>query len=341
MKRIFLCLVVLSLVAAAGCRGQVVARVNGKIITKTKLVDSMMASPLAQSALQRLIFETLLDQEAKKRGVAVSDQDVEQAVKEQKATIGDAGWKALTERDPSYEQTLKQNLKPQILLRKLVVGDKEAKAYFDNNRERFDKPARVTYRRIVLKNKEETDQVHQLLTSGKAKMEDLVRERSIDTLYKDKGGLIEDQPVAPASAGSGPYAESGKALETLPEGQYSAPLPNPFPKDSYQIIQVIKRTQGEKVKYEDVRIAALLQAAQDRMQDLQKTFDELQSKATIEVLDPRFQPVAQYFKTLKEKKPIAEPSPSQAPTVKPAPAPIKPTPARPAVPPAGQEKSGK
>jgi parvulin-like peptidyl-prolyl isomerase len=333
MKRIFLCLVVLALVAAAGCRGQVVARVNGQIITKSKLVDSMMSSPLAQSSLQRLIFEALLDQEAKRRGVKVSDQDVEQAVKEQKAVMGANAWKAITDRDPSYEQTLKQNMRPQILLRKLVVDDKATREYFDKNREKFDKPARVTYRRIVLKSKQEADDVRQLLVSGKGKMEDLVKERSVDTLTKDKGGLIEDQPVSPSSMLSGPYAESGKVLETLAEGQYSAVLPNPFPKDSYQIMEVVKRTPGEKVKYVDVRTAVLMQAAQDRVQELQKMFDELQGKATVEVLDPRFQAVAQYFKTVKEKKPMVEAPPAEAP-------PAKPTPPQQA-PAAGQEKSSK
>jgi parvulin-like peptidyl-prolyl isomerase len=332
MKRIFLCLVVLALVAAAGCRGQVVARVNGQIITKSKLVDSMISSPLAQSSLQRLIFEALLGQEAKRRGVKVTAQDVEQAVKEQKAVMGANAWKAITDRDPSYEQTLKQNMRPQILLRKLVVDDKATREYFDKNREKFDKPARVTYRRIVLKSKQEADDVRQLLVSGKGKMEDLVKERSVDTLTKDKGGLIEDQPVSPSSMLSGPYAESAKVLEALPEGQYSAVLPNPFPKDSYQIMEVVKRTPGQKVKYEDVRTGVLMQAAQDRVQELQKMFDELQSKATIEVVDPRFQTVAQYFKTVKEKKPMVEAPPAEAPSAKPTPPPQQ-------APAAGQVKS--
>jgi len=305
-RSLFLCLLALTLVGAAGCRGKVVARVNGQVITHQQLVDRMLRGREAELVLGDMIRRNVLEQEAKKRGVQVTEQDLDQLTKEQKALSGKAMWDGMVKQDPNFEQTLRDNMRPQLLLCKLVVDEKKAREFFNSRPEFFDMPAKVSYRRIVLKSKQEAEQVRELLVAGKAKFEDLVKERSVDTLTKAKGGLLEDQPVPKGAMIAGPYAEASKVLESQPLNEYSPPLAYPYPENAYQIIQVIKRTPAQKAKYEDHRIGALLMAGSNAQQ-AQTMQQDLLQKATVEILDSKFATLTQYFKTLKERAPLGTP----------------------------------
>jgi hypothetical protein len=303
---LFLCLLLLTLAGATGCRGKVVARVNGQVITQQQLVDRMLRGREAEFVLGDMIRRMVLEQEAKKRGVQVTEQDLDQLVKEQKALYDKASWDEMVKRDPNLGQTLRDNMKPQLLLCRLVVDEKKAREFFNDHPEFFDTPAKVSYRRIVLKTKQEAEQVRQLLVAGKAKFEALVAERSVDTLTKSKGGMLEDQPVPGGAMIAGPYAEASKVLESQPLNEYSPPLAYPYPENASQIIQVMKRTPAQKARYEDHRIRALLTAAGAALQAA-NTLQELLQKATVEVLDPKFATLTQYYKTLKDKAPLPTP----------------------------------
>jgi parvulin-like peptidyl-prolyl isomerase len=305
-RSLFLCLLALTLGGATGCRGKVVARVNGQVITQQQLVDEMLRRREAEFVLGDVIRRMILEQEAKKRGVQVTEQDLDQLIKEQKALSDKASWDGMVKQNPNFEQTLRDNMRPQLLLCRLVVDEKKARKFFNDHPEIFDTPAKVSYRRIVVKSKQEAEEVRGLLVAGKAKFEDLVKERSVDTLTKSKGGVLEDQPAPKGAMIAGPYAEASKVLESQPLDEYSPPVAYPYPENAYQIIQVMKRTPAQKARYEDHRIRALLAAASTGLQ-ASNTLQELLQKATVEVLDPKFATLTQYYRTLKERAPLATP----------------------------------
>ena len=75
--------VILLTVALAGtsCSAdkEAVAKVNGEAITKDQLYDAMVKQG-GQQALDMLIMEKIVEMEAKKQGIQVTEQDVEEEI---------------------------------------------------------------------------------------------------------------------------------------------------------------------------------------------------------------------------------------------------------------------
>lgn len=251
---------------------RVVAIVNDDFITLSELREtSLSLNPTStepvdeRTVLNQMVESKLFEQEAKKRGITVSEEELNASIEQVRNRYN------LTE-DQMEEVLKKQNLTPESfreqwrmqtlgnkllesqLRNKIVVTDDEIKEYYEQNYGEIDYSSYVEE-----KSEEEVEIAHILISpdtpdaegkaqevARKAKSGDdfgtLAREYSDDSFTADKGGnlgtfkkgdLIEQLEVA---------------VERTPEGKVSGPVQSPA---GYHIIKVLNRTKPENKKKDE------------------------------------------------------------------------------------------
>jgi peptidyl-prolyl cis-trans isomerase C len=157
--------------------GDAVAIVNGKSITRSELESQTSLLPeqyrlfmTPEQILDQMINEELLVQEAVKRGVEPSEEEIEESYQD----ILDAGnltEELLMENLASYSLTvddMRAMLTKQLTINKLLeeavdkvttVTEEDARAFYDENIENYAAPEQVTVRHILIATSEEKNAV--------------------------------------------------------------------------------------------------------------------------------------------------------------------------------------
>lgn len=118
----------------------VVATVNGQPISRVSLVRELEEQN-GKQALTSLITKTLIEQEARKKNVTVSDSEVDTQIKEIETNLEKQGQKlnAALEAQGMSINTLRNQIRLQKLVEKLVgnvaISDKEVNEYLEQNKE--------------------------------------------------------------------------------------------------------------------------------------------------------------------------------------------------------------
>ncbi|MCW2278223.1 SurA N-terminal domain-containing protein [Heliophilum fasciatum] len=125
---------------ANDANGNIVARVNGETVTKDDLYATMVKEQ-GKQALDALIAQKMIDAEAKKQNVTVTDDEIAGKLTEIEASYGgkEAFLQALSLSGLTEEQ-LKENIARNIRVEKLiapqiVVTDEEMLNFFNENKE--------------------------------------------------------------------------------------------------------------------------------------------------------------------------------------------------------------
>jgi len=327
---ILLAIAVTLAAAPTGCAKRAVAKVNGDMITEQEFY-SKLEDAGGRQVLDRLILEHLIAQKAKEKKVQVTEAELNQALNDVKQRVGADRWQEFIKSSGQSEDSIKNDLKQNLLLAKVLITEPELEKYYQENKTRFDEPAQAKYRRIILKSKEEADTVRQDIVAGKLDFAQAVKEKSEDAM-KSQGGEI-----GPVSEGFGDPSVA-KLLFTLALNEVSEPIPSSYPQGSYQIIQVVQRTEGKKHALPEVRTRVMQSMLAMRQQELSKLLNDLRAGANITILRPRYQSLAEQYAKLKEQKPPEIPSagptppsptPPRPPAPSKAPAPPAPKPAEP------------
>jgi len=126
----------------------VVALVNGRPISRLSVVKQLERTS-GQTALDSIVNQVLIEQEAKKEGITVTDADVQAELDKVKKQIEDQGLNldsALSAQGMTLadlEQNLKMKKTVEVLLKdNIQVSDDEVKKYFEDNKELFGKDAK-------------------------------------------------------------------------------------------------------------------------------------------------------------------------------------------------------
>lgn len=248
---------------------RVVAIVNDDLITLSELretslsLDPTSSQPLDdRTILNQMVESKLFEQEAKKRGLTVSDEELDASIQEVRNRYG-------LDEDQMEEVLKKQNLTPETfreqwriqtlgnkllesqLKNKIVVTDDEIVEYYKENygeidyssnfEETSEEEVEVAHILIAPETPDaegKAVEVAELAKSG-SDFATLAREYSDDSFTADKGGnlgtfkkgdLIEQLEVA---------------VERTPEGKVSGPVQTPA---GYHVIKVLKRTDPSSDK---------------------------------------------------------------------------------------------
>jgi foldase protein PrsA len=172
-----------------------VASVNGTNITKEQLYDKLIEAG-GESTLQAMITTELVDQEAKKANVTVTDEDLNAELEDLKAQFGgEAAFNAALQQSSMSVDDLKKQMPLQVKLRKILepqvtVTDQEIKDYYEANKATFNEEEQVRASHILVETKEEADAILKQLKDG-ADFAELAKEKSSDTGSKANGGDLD------------------------------------------------------------------------------------------------------------------------------------------------------
>lgn len=230
-----------------------VAKVNGEGITRNELADFLIDS-FSKEGMEILIRRVLVEQEAKKKNVTVSQKEidervgmmVEAEVEKLKSKYG-PGREDGFEKDlvkMGYDQnTLRKKLaervsidvKPQILAEKLIlssikVTDQELKVVYDTKY-----GEKLSVRQVVVKTQPEAEAILRKIKGG-ADFEQLAKDHSLDRPSAAKGGLMDPLSI---------HTALGKALIVLKKGEVSDVVPS---KNGFHIFRMDGKVEPTETK---------------------------------------------------------------------------------------------
>jgi len=233
-------------------------------------------------ALTKMIERRLQLQEAKARGVDVSDQEVKQAVEQMKRQ-----GEKLDASDPLNVR----NVRDQLTLLKVVdrevrsgvmVGDSEMKRYYQEHRDRFALPEEYTLSQILIQLRS-PDDTAEALTKARRIMGELKRGEKFEDLalqYSDgpnasrggRLGLVRQGELVPAIE---------RAIASLVPGGISDIIET---SEGFHIIRVEEKKPKQFRPFEEVKFEIQGLVFQQKSEDVfQSWLVDLKNKAYIEI----------------------------------------------------------
>jgi foldase protein PrsA len=157
---------------------------------------------IKQEVMQFLIQAQWVQQEAEKRGVKVSDAEVEKSFEDKKkqAFPKEADYKKFLKESGMSEEDLLFRVKLDILQPKLTqkvtegktkVTEADITAYYRKNKKRFAQPQRRDLNLVLTKTKAKANQAKAALGSGQS-FKAVAKKYSIDQASKAQGGKLPD-----------------------------------------------------------------------------------------------------------------------------------------------------
>ncbi len=341
----------ISAVLFAGCglkSGEAIIKVNDKTITQGQFdqeFDKQAGNGIAKAlginvkddknsfiyllikdrVINELIVKTLLDEEIAKRGIKVTNKDVDDAIKE---IIDKLGSKeqldALLKQHGISNSDFKKDLREEVKMKKLAqqlgssnVSDAEAKKFYNENQDKFKHPDRVRASHILIsvnpqeitevvksdpKNKDLDEtaikaKVEEEIKAKEAKANQILAEAKKDLTQFAK--LAKDNSDDTATASKGGDLGFFAAKEMVPEFSKAAfsmkpntisdkPVKSQF---GYHIIMVTDRAAAGQEPFEKVKnnIKAYLEN-QKQIESIDKLTESLKKNAKIEYVNPEYNP---------------------------------------------------
>lgn len=291
-------------------RGPAAATVNGQPIFRSDLdsavasfirtrgggesVDEARKQEIRRSILDGLIGTELLHQRARALGIEVPQPEVDEAAGRARGAIGESAFQAqMKDRGLSEADLLamiRQNLTVQRLIRQslldpLTISEAEARAYYDENPSRMQKPEGVDVSHILVGWQE---------SDGPEKGES-ARRRVEEALAKARAG--EDFAALARAYSEDSSAPDGGAIGTIYPGQthpafeqaafklqaggISEVVRSPF---GFHVIRVAARHPVSTAAFEEVRASIVEHLRQRRSEEaIEKLVGELRAAARIEI----------------------------------------------------------
>lgn len=233
-------------------------------------------------ALTSMIERKLQLQEAKTRGVEVSDQEVRQAIQNMKQQ-GD-------KIDETNQANVK-NVKEQLTLLKVVdrevrsgvmVGDSDMKRYFQEHRDRFALPEEYTLSQILIKPRSPED-----TSDAKEKVREVMKRLKQGESFEDLALQFSDGPNASRGGRIG-LVRQGELLPGI-ERAIAALVPGGISdvietSEGFQIVRLEDKKPKQFRPYEEVRIEIQGLVFQQKSEDVfQSWLANLKNKAYIEI----------------------------------------------------------
>ena len=287
------------------------AVVNGTIITQAELdsqmkivMDRLRASgrlpepsqvdQIRSQVLENLIARELLYQESQKKGIKISEEEVNQQLIKVKAQFpNEAEFNNALNRMNLTEASIREKLERDLALRKLIddeitpkvtVSDSEIRAFYDNNPATFKQPERVKASHILIKVDPQANAAQKAEAQKKI---DLVQAK----LQKgeDFGALAKEYSEGPSGPKGGDlgYFTRGQMVKAFEEaafamkpGEVSGVVETRF---GYHLIKVTDKTPEGTMPYNEVKEKLGEFLKQKKIQDEINVYvKKLEEKAKIE-----------------------------------------------------------
>lgn len=265
-KKIGLGILVLILAAAGTAafflsKEPAVASVGSESIKKEELY-SLLVKQYGDEALEALVTDKIIEMEAKKEKVTISDKEKEEELKNLKESYGgEEGFKAALEQSGVTEAGIAEDIEKYLKTEKLLepridLKEDEIKAYFDENKDQFAQQEQVKASHILVEDEATAKEVKSKLDKGE-EFADLAKEYSTDASNAESGGEL-------GYFGKGEMeAAFEEAAFSLKANEISGPVKTDY---GYHIIKVEDKKEAKEAVYEDSKEAAKKALFDERMQ---------------------------------------------------------------------------
>jgi parvulin-like peptidyl-prolyl isomerase len=296
--------------------GKEVAKVNGAVLTDKDLLREMYAifpyakqhsgfpkaqeAGIRQGALEMIIFEEMVYQEAKRRGMTIPAAKLDQGEAAYKKTFDSPDqfqqymrtemhgsrqqYRAMIERSMLIDQLLKQEVD-----NKSAVSAAEIKAYYDKNSARFELPESYTFQSIsiVPPLKDTPDQAKE----ARKKADDALKQAKTTKSYEQFGLLAEKISEDDYRVNMGDHKvmtkdklppQIIKAFQAMKTGDVSGLIQI---ETAYTIVRLNAHTLAHKQSFAEVKPQLQQELQKQKYEQLRVNLaKQLRSKSKIEVV---------------------------------------------------------
>lgn len=254
-------LIFLLITYTSSAKGKAVATIDGEEITKDDLYENLV-NQYGAAALSTMISDKIVDMEAKKEEIKITDKEIDKEMQTLIESYGDeetfeqqlaatGATKSTLEKDiVKYLQTVK------LLEPRIEITDEEISTYFKENKDSFAQEEQVEASHILVESKAEAEDIAKKLADGE-KFADLAKEYSTDTASAENGGELGFFP-------KGEMAEEfEKAAFSLEKGKISDPVKSSF---GYHIIKVTDKKAAKKANLKDSKTEIVSTLKNEKLQ---------------------------------------------------------------------------
>jgi len=252
IKKSYLWLLMLLLVAVIGIgvvyatKENIVAKVNGVKITQSEL-NELLLQQGGKDALDTLIQQSIIKQEAKKQKIQVSEADIDKELTILKETFGseDAFTQALETNGITLD-ALKENILLNLEVKRIMeanspITEGEIQQYFETNKESLGTIEEVKASHILVETEELAQEVKTKLSAGEDFAE-LAKQYSTDENSKELGGDLG------FFARGDMEKEFEEVAFSLSVGQVSDPVKTTY---GYHIIKADDKKEAKEAAFEE------------------------------------------------------------------------------------------
>lgn len=254
----------------AGCRSgeRIVARADGIVVTEKELQESLWQR-YGSSMLRELMQQKLLEKEAQKRGIVVTDSEIAQTLKRYQLTDTQENWR---------------RVRMELLVEKLAeamveVTEAEARRYYEQNKSLYQQPERVRLREITLESEENAKAIWEALRLRKGEnFAELARHFSINPTTRKQGGDMGVIPISDL------HPKLQLVVKGLKVGEFSKPVEV---NGEWVIVRLEARFPTEQKTFEQVREQVIAQLKRQKVWQLKLELpNKLLRQAKVKILDP-------------------------------------------------------
>ncbi len=248
---------------------------SGKEVKETELGN------LKQAYLDQVIERKILVQEARRLGIKISQEELNQAISEIKMDYPGEGFGEKLGLKGTTLDEWKSRLEEKLLAEKIIRGafhppekidEKEALQYYEEHRSSFQIALKVKARQIVVADGEEAIQILKRLKKGE-NFEKLAKEKSLGP-EKIQGGDL------------GYFSQGEKPTEfdsvfTMEVGAISEVIKSPY---GYHIFKLEEKTQPRPIPFDEAKSEILQELGRKKGEEnYQKWLKDLKGKAKVRV----------------------------------------------------------
>ncbi|MGE7691090.1 foldase protein PrsA [Lysinibacillus sp. NPDC097214] len=252
----------LMLLAGCGESNDYVAKVDGEKILQTEL-DNALREQYGTEVLDTLITNKIVELEAKKEDISVSEDTIQAEYEELAESYGgEESLQAALEENGLTEQSVKDNIRMYQLTKNVIatsvdISDEEVAQYFEDNKESYGQKEEVVASHILLEDEATAKDVLAKIKAGED-FADLAKTYSIDTTTNEDGGEIG-------------YISRGQMDEQFEEvafglekGSISDIVQT---SEGYHIIKVTDKVPAEEAVFEDIKDEVYATVLEERINE--------------------------------------------------------------------------
>ncbi len=312
------------LIVIAGCGEKPAAVVNGDRITEKEFVGKLKEAT-GKQILQQMIDRQIVEDAFQKAGLKLSEQDIAARIQEMqsRAPTPAAFEEYLAARGVTIEdlrEDLELQMKVMMLATKdVVVTEEQLKQFYEEHKDRYDKPLRVKMSEIVTPGKPQAQQALEALNKEGASFAAVARQLSVSPATREYGGQL---PLA--AIGDIFPLELREAVSGAEEGEILGPIET---QGGWYVLQIEQRLPAETATLESAKKQVTEEFKGSRAVPLDRLLRQLRQEAVVKIVVPEYSELASDYAGPQELPEFGEERPPPV---------VTPKTEQPAPPPAGQ-----